>query len=250
MNINLYGYGFVGKAHYTVLRHGNHINIVDPKHTNLAIPQFEPECAIICVPTPEHVSGSCDMSNVYECIEQISTDIPVLIKSTISLEGWQFLKESFPEHKLTFSPEFLRAESHIEDIQNATAMYLSEEHSNFWISVFEKVLPDTHFLVAAPEELILIKYFKNAFLATKVSFFNQIYDMCEAASIDYNAVAEGIAQDERIGFSHINITPERGWGGMCFPKDTSALLHTASRYKVDLSLIKEARKYNSKIRKE
>lgn len=250
MNIDLYGYGFVGKAHYSILRHENHINIIDPAYPNLAIPKFKADCAIICVPTPEYDTGSCDMTNVYECIETISEDIPVLIKSTISLEGWSLLVDSFPKHALTFSPEFLRAESHIEDMQNASAMYLSEEGSNFWISVFEKVLPNTEFLVAEPEELILIKYFKNAFLATKVSFFNQIYDMCEAAGVNYNAVAEGIAQDERIGFSHINITPERGWGGMCFPKDTSAILHTADSYNVDLSLVKQAREYNKKIRKD
>lgn len=249
MNINLYGYGFVGKAHYEVLRHKNYINIIDPKYPNLSIPGFESECAIICVPTPEHSSGSCDMSNVYDCIEQISKDTPVLIKSTISLEGWQFLKESFPEHKLTFSPEFLRAESYLEDMQRASIVYFSEEHSNFWINIFEKVL-DAGYLVATPEELILIKYFKNAFLATKVSFFNQIYDMCEAAGVNYDAVAQGIGMDERIGYSHTMITPERGWGGMCFPKDTSALLHTAKRYNVELSLIEEARKYNAKIRKE
>ena len=249
MNINLYGYGFVGKAHYEVLRHGNYINIIDPKYPNLVVPEFEEECAIICVPTPELNTGSCDMSNVYDCIERISKDTPILIKSTISLEGWKFLKETFPDHKLCFSPEFLRAESYLEDMQTVSIIYLSEEHSSFWISVFEKVL-NAGFIVADPEELILIKYFKNAFLATKVSFFNQIYDMCKATGINYDAVAQGIAQDERIGFSHINITPERGWGGACFPKDTSAIINTANQYKVDLSLIKEACSYNKRIRKE
>ena len=249
MNINLFGYGFVGKAHYEILRHGNYINIIDPKFPNLAMPEFEPECAIICVPTPELKTGACDISNVYDCIDKISKDVPILIKSTISLEGWEMLKDTFPEHKITFSPEFLRAESYLEDMQNVSLMYLSEEGSNFWISVFEKVL-QCGYLVATPEELILIKYFKNAFLATKVSFFNQIYDMCQATGTNYEAVAQGIAQDERIGFSHITITPQRGWGGMCFPKDTSAILHTANNVDVDLSLIKAAIDYNNKVRKE
>jgi UDPglucose 6-dehydrogenase len=74
--------------------------------------------------------------------------------------------------------------------------------------------------------------------------------MCQATGTNYEAVAQGIAQDERIGFSHIMITPERGWGGHCFPKDTRAILHTAKNHKVDLSLIEEARNYNAKIRKE
>jgi len=250
MNILLYGYGFVGKAHFNVLRHNNYISIIDPQYPNLAIPEFEAECAVICVSTPEADSGACDMSNVMNCLETIPSSVPVLIKSTISLEGWRQIKESYPEHSVNFSPEFLRADSHIEDIQNATIMYLSDENSDFWISVFENVLPNINFITAEPEELILIKYFKNAFLASKVSFFNQIYDMCQATGIDYNAVAEGIAQDERIGYSHVNITPERGWGGFCFPKDTRALLHTAKIYDVDLSILKEVRAYNTLIRKE
>lgn len=249
MNINLYGFGFVGKAHYEILRFQNHINIIDPKFSNLSIQNFDPECAIICVPTPEHTTGSCDISNVYSCIETLSKDIPILIKSTISLEGWKVLKDHFPEHKLSFSPEFLRAESYLDDMQNVSIVYLSEEYANFWIQLFEGVL-SANYIVATPEELILIKYFKNAFLATKVSFFNQIYDMCNATNINYDAVSQGIGQDERIGHSHTNITPERGWGGMCFPKDTSAILHTAKNYNVDLSLIQEARNYNTKIRKE
>jgi UDPglucose 6-dehydrogenase len=100
------------------------------------------------------------------------------------------------------------------------------------------------------EELILIKYFRNSFLATKVSFFNQIYDLCEATGIDYNNVKEGIGMDERIGISHTDVNTMRGYGGHCFPKDVQAILETAKANNVDLSLIEQSQQYNTTVRKE
>ena len=105
-------------------------------------------------------------------------------------------------------------------------------------------------LVYKPEELILAKNFRNSFLATKVAFFNQIYDLCEQLGVDYNNVSRAVALDDRIGSSHIEVTEERGFGGHCFPKDTSAIVETALKFNVDLSLIAEAIKYNNKIRKK
>ena len=105
--------------------------------------------------------------------------------------------------------------------------------------------------VAKPEELILVKYFRNSFLATKVSFFNQIFDLCQSMDeVDYNTVRKLITVDERIGDGHSSVTEQRGFGGHCFPKDTQAIANTADKKNVDLSLLKEAIKYNNKIRKE
>lgn len=250
MKINVYGYGFVGKAHCEILQQEHDINIIDPKFSELEQTDFQPEAAIICASTPQHESGACNINNVYEILEKIDKTIPVLIKSTISLEGWYQLKEAFPYHSLNFSPEFLRAEQYLSDFKNMTTMYLSEERATWWAKIFNPFWQNLQFVVGTTEELILVKYFKNAFLATKVSFFNQVYDFCTSAGINYEEVMNGIAQDSRIGFSHTKVTEERGWGGMCLPKDTSALLKTAEKYDVDLSLIREACEYNSKIRKE
>jgi len=250
MNINLYGYGFVGRAHYETLRHGNYINIIDPKFPNLVIPEFVPEAAIICVATPQSKDGSCDMTNVFDVMSQIPINIPVLIKSTISLEGWKELKKQHPNHSINFSPEYLRANNFLEDFQNMEMMYLSDDNPSFWAELFHPYWNNLKFVVGTAEQHILVKYFRNSFLASKVSFFNQVYDLCEATGIDYTEVSAGITQDPRIGKSHTEITTERGWGGHCFPKDTAAILKTAENYDVDLSLIKEVIDYNGKIRNE
>jgi UDPglucose 6-dehydrogenase len=100
------------------------------------------------------------------------------------------------------------------------------------------------------EELILMKYTVNSFLATKVAFFNQLHDLCEASGVTYDNVQKLVAHDSRIGDSHMEITQERGFGGHCFPKDTSALLDTASRRNTNLSILAEAVAYNEMIRND
>ena len=76
-----------------------------------------------------------------------------------------------------------------------------------------------------------------------------MYDLCDKLDIEYSAVAHYTGMDERIGYSHTYITDERGFGGHCFPKDTSALVRTAERNNVELSIMKAAIKYNNSIRK-
>lgn len=248
MNICIFGYGFVGKAHYELLSKDHSLNIVDPAYPDLAKTNFQPDCAIICVSTPAHSDGSCNINNVYECIESLPKNIPILIKSTISLEGWTFLTETFPDHILNFSPEFLRAATYLDDIKTLDYMYLSENQPDFWANLFNPYYTDIKFVIAKAEELILVKYFRNSFLATKVNFFNQVYDLCEAAGLRYEEIAAGITADYRIGTSHSEVTQERGFGGHCFPKDVQAIIRTAEKNNIDLSIIKEAFEYNKRIR--
>lgn len=248
MKINLYGYGFVGKAHYETLKEHNEINIIDPIYPDLEKADFEPECCIVCVSTPQSDDGSCDISNVFDVMSKIDKSTPVLIKSTISLEGWKQLKEKYSHHSINFSPEFLRQEHYLEDFKNIDTMYVSTEKAKFWATVFYPYWKDLTFVVAEAEELILVKYFRNSFHAVKVSFFNQVYDLCKSTNIEFNEVAAGICQDPRIGFSHSQVTEERGFGGHCLPKDSSALVKTAELFNCELPLINSAREYNSIIK--
>jgi UDPglucose 6-dehydrogenase len=86
-------------------------------------------------------------------------------------------------------------------------------------------------------------------LALKVAYFNQLYDLCKKLGIDYEQVRRYTILDNRIGESHTTITDERGFGGHCFPKDVNALIKTAQRDNVDLSILKNAVEYNRNIRK-
>jgi UDPglucose 6-dehydrogenase len=245
MKITIAGYGFVGKAHEAVLKDKHDITIVDPGYPEYSRPiPKDTDAVIVCVSTPQRPDGSCHMDNVYEVVEA-SPDVPILIKSTISVEGWKMLVDTFPTRMLNFSPEFLRAATAVEDLQNMDLMLIGGTSCTFWAKVFGVDVE-----VAEPEELILAKYARNSFLALKVAFFNQIYDLCDALDIEYAAVAHYTTMDSRIGDSHSFITEERGFGGHCFPKDTSALIKTAQRDNVELSILKEAVEYNRRIRKD
>ena len=250
MNITIAGYGFVGMAHEAVLKEKFNVTVYDPYKGYNDI--GNPDGVIICVSTPPHDNGACNVSNVDDVISKISEKTPILIKSTISLEGWHSLKELYPNHKLAFSPEFLRAASAIEDFKNTRHIYMGGDEIGFWHALFRVAFDDPNFTtsVSLPEELILAKYFRNSFLAAKVTYFNQLYDLCQAAGINYNIVSHLVGEDARIGHSHTTVTKERGFGGHCFPKDTNAIVHTGKIFNVDLDMINNSIKYNENIRKQ
>jgi UDPglucose 6-dehydrogenase len=256
MNITIAGYGFVGKAYASLLESSYNITIVDPGYPEHDIPiPKDTDAIIICVATPQDADGSCNMSNVFNVLEN-TPNVPILIKSTISLGGWQGIANCFivgvrEVLDITFSPEFLRAETAHKDLMELEELYLGGSNVAFWTDIFKKCYQsEINVLTMSVKELILIKYFRNAFLATKVNFFNQVYDLCEAAHINYDNVALGIGMDTRIGNSHTKVNTERGFGGHCFPKDTLAIVNTAKSLDVSLSLINESINYNKVIRKD
>ena len=244
------GYGFVGKAYELLFKnHRREIVIHDPPK-GMTADLKNTSAVVVCVPTPQSQDGTCDMSAVYDIVEQCNDFTPILIKSTISLQGWHELKERFPNHKLCFSPEFLRAANFMSDVQDMDHVILSGD-TDYWRDQYSYNWAHIKINIVSPEEAIAIKYFRNAFLATKVSFFNEIYDFCKAYGIDFNQVRGGVGSDKRIGDSHTYVWPEdnvRGWGGFCFPKDTSALLKMAEEKNINLNTLEAAVEYNKKIR--
>lgn len=247
--ITIAGYGFVGRAHQAAFKDRFDVNIYDPA---LGFSNFgSPQAVIICVSTPPHGDGSCNVDNVAQVISMTPKNVPILIRSTISLEGWYKIKQAYPKHQISFSPEFLRAQSAVEDFLNTEHIYIGGGDVQYWRAVFKTVFGDDFVTEEIDvEELILAKYFRNSFLATKVAFFNQIYDLCTATDVDYDVVSRIVGADKRIGHSHTQVTEQRGYGGHCFPKDVAAISHTAKLFGVDLSLIQEAARYNKTIRKE
>lgn len=245
------GYGFVGKAHELLFKNWfADIKIVDPKYNNNTI-DADTKWLVVCVPTPARNNGACEMRHVYEVVESAPDDAEILIKSTISLDGWRLLKDTFPNKSLCFSPEFLRAADYMNDIKNLDSVILSGK-VDYWRKLFGKIDSNIKQVIVSPEEAILIKYFRNAYLATKVSFFNHVYDLCKSTGIDFNTVRQGIGADTRIGHSHTMVDETqglRGWGGMCFPKDTKALLKMAADNNIRLNTLEAAIEYNNLLHK-
>lgn len=252
MKLVIAGFGFVGNAYYSVFKNYYDFIIVDPLHNNNKLDELtDIQGVICCVSTPADKDGRCDVTSVLDVISKTPSNVPILIKSTIDLEGWKNITNLYPTHKIAFSPEFLRAVSATTDLQESTDVVLSGSNVSFWREFYKQKDKKTKFHLYSVEEAILIKYFRNAFLATKVSFFNELYDFCIKTGVDFDCVREGVAIDARIGHSHTFVDPlfKRGWGGHCFPKDTSALLQMASDNHFQLSIIDTAVGYNRKLRK-
>ncbi len=247
------GFGYVGKAIYEVFKNDFSVSVVDPKINDHKISDMDGMSGVICcVSTPESEDGSCYFGNVLDVISDTPKTVPILIKSTMSFDGYASIKEKFPNHIINFSPEFLRADTAIEDMKNLSYTIISSGGAcDFWESVFKKRFKNLMVLSFPLEDCVAIKYFENSFLATKLSFYNEMYDFCNAYGLDYENVRTGLGYDTRIGMSHTVVDPEngfRGWGGHCFPKDTAALLNMAKNKSVGLNTLRAAVDYNNSIR--
>ena len=246
----LAGYGYVGRAYYELLYNYFHTEIVDPQYNDTYISDFPfAQGLVCCVGTPTDKHGEYDVSALHAVISSTPAYMPILIKSTITVDVWDNLKREFPKHSLTFSPEFLTAQRAVEDAYERNYEIVAGDAVDFWRRIFNTLKPHAWVYECEPEEAIVTKQFMNAFLATKVSFFNQIYDYCTENDIDFNEVRSLMAMDKRIGGSHTRVNSPRGWGGMCFPKDTSALIKAAEQSDVSLSILETAVNYNKSIRR-
>jgi UDPglucose 6-dehydrogenase len=254
MTILIAGYGFVGKAVFNAIQTGNTIQIIDPKYTTAEISGYpNAEGIIICVGTPSTDSGNCDDSQIRAVMAQVPVHIPVLIKSTVRPDQLEAIIQEYPEHSICYSPEFLRAATANEDFLNQKYMVIGgEDPEAFWQTLFQKSLPNCKlFFNCTHAEASMIKYATNCWLSTKVSFFNQIYDLCQTNGTNYDLIRQVLTHDNRIGNSHMQVPgPDgsRGFGGACFPKDTSAFVQYAQDLNKALTVLESAVDYNKTVR--
>lgn len=254
-DIVIAGFGFVGKAVNKVLKGSHNCIIVDPMYTDIDIKhQQYAHGVIICVGTPSTYDGACDDSQIRQVLENVAPNIPVLIKSTVTPDKLEKIIIDFPSNPICYSPEFLRAKTAEFDFINQKYVVLGGDDPDcFWENLLTPLLPSCKiFFKCTLVEASLIKYATNSFLATKVAFFNHIYDLCQTSGAEFNTVRQIISHDHRIGSSHTlvpGIDEDRGFGGHCFPKDTKALVHYANSVGVSLDILEAAIEYNKTVRK-
>jgi UDPglucose 6-dehydrogenase len=255
MNIIIAGYGFVGKAVANSIDQKNTLHIVDPKLGEKTVKDYSgADGVIICVGTPSTQLGDCDVGQIYQVMDTVPETMPVLIKCTVRPDYLNRLLVNYPKHSICYSPEFLRATTANEDFANQTYMLLGgEDPNNLWSDLFRQSLKNLNSVVYCTlTEASMVKYATNCFLSVKVTFFNQLYDMCRENGANYDSVINMLKMDNRIGMSHMQVPgPDgsRGFGGACFPKDTNAFIHYADSLQVSHTLVESAVKYNKKVRK-
>ncbi|MEN3333133.1 MAG: UDPglucose 6-dehydrogenase [Blastocatellia bacterium] len=204
---------------------------------------------MLAVGTPSSVDGSADMSQVeavaLEIARALNSYKVIVTKSTVPVGAAGYIKRIIDENKksscrysVASNPEFLREGAAINDFLRPDRVVIGcndEEAVEILKDLYRPLyLIETPFVITNPESAELIKYASNAFLATKISFINEIANLCDRLGADVRDVAKGMGMDKRIGGKFLH--PGPGFGGSCFPKDVKALAAIARRVNYEMKL--------------
>jgi UDPglucose 6-dehydrogenase len=208
------------------------------------------DAVFIAVGTPSRkADGHADLSYVYaaarEIAESLTGPVVIVTKSTVPVgtgdEVERIVHEANPNAQVSVvsNPEFLREGAAIEDFMKPDRVVLGTDDERAR-GVMQQIYapfegPNSPLVFTARRTSELIKYAANAFLSIKITFINEVADLCEAVGADVRDVSRGIGLDNRIGAKFLNAGP--GYGGSCFPKDTLALLKTAEDYQSPIRVV-------------
>jgi len=242
-NLGIVGHGFVGQAvEYAFTHPLVNFRLYDPKYGRDVEELKEmdredhPHCFFICAPTPSNDDGSVNSSivetAVIKCLNY--TEAMVIVKSTITPDVVDRLYGSMnaeQKDRFAYNPEFLTEKNAKADFVSAKFHVVGGTPSAIMetIDIYEVFSScesnDYHRMTAY--EASFVKYSINSFLSTKVTFFNQLYDLANLYGCNYNTIVRAVGKDDRVGMGHTRVPGfdgKRGFGGACLPKDTNAFL--------------------------
>jgi len=209
----------------------------------------------ICVGTPtKKGSKNVDLSFVYKCTKEILKFTKkkkiIITKSTVPVGTGDMIEKIFRRKKKLFTvisnPEFLREGEAIRDFRYPDRIVIGSNEKKIFNIMRKLYSPlinkGAKFFTTSRKSAELIKYASNAFLATKITFINELANLCEKSEINIEDISLGMGSDNRIGSRFLRAGP--AYGGSCFPKDTKGLVAAADKYKVSLSLVKSVIKSN------
>ena len=211
----------------------------------------------ITVSTPsKRLEGEADLTNVWNVAEEISENINkycvIVTKSTVPVGTTKEIKKIIAkkindkDFDVVSNPEFLREGSAINDFMRPDRVVIGCENKKSEDIMKELYNPlqliEIPIVSTTIESSEIIKYASNSFLATKISFINQVAELCEVVGANVQDVAKGMGIDKRIGNKYLHAGP--GYGGSCFPKDVKAFISTAEKNNVNLSIISAVDKFN------
>jgi len=254
MKIGIIGNGYVGKATKLLVSDKNDLFIYDinPKlcsPENLTLDNLK-DCDIIflCLPTPMNPDGSCHLDIVKDTVDKL--------KNIVNSECCIILRSTVPPNtsnklNINFMPEFLTEKNSKNDFINSKEWIFGLNNSNNINSktkiinlindaYHNKLIKRNTIVWKSNSEAEMIKYFRNSFLAVKVSYCNEFYRLCEKMEISYENVISTAASDTRINQSHTNVPGHDGkfgFGGTCFPKDSNSLLSIFKENNVDSPIL-------------
>jgi UDPglucose 6-dehydrogenase len=257
MNIAIVGHGFVGQAVEYGFEHKLvNATLIDPKYNTSVEDLYDKDiqAAFVCVPTPMSDDGKIDASIVEDVTRKLidNTNALVILKSTVTPEIVKSLAE-IDEYRFVYNPEFLTERNAKDDFVKADFHVFGghdvpvTQAEGLYYTYSKCFMYNTW--VCSAVEASFVKYAINTFLATKVTFFNQLKDQTDKFGCNFEDITDIISQDRRIGSSHMQAPGpdgKRGFGGACFPKDTNAMARFSNG---EFSLLKNVLTINSEYRK-
>ena len=225
--------------------------------TNLKESVSKSDIIFICVGTPTKRNGSAaDLSQIYNVVKEISSSIAkfkiIITKSTVPVTTGDEIEKIISKKisKKLFSvvsnPEFLREGEAIRDFTYPDRIVIGtndKKSNNILKNLYSPLISKgSKYINVSRRAAELTKYASNAFLATKITFINELSNLCEKIDVNIEDISIGMGLDKRIGSRFLRAGP--AYGGSCFPKDTKAIVSTSDRFKTNLSVIKSVIKSN------
>ena len=261
--IGVVGQGFVGNAIYQKFKNYYSVSTFDldesKRNTNsLSELVDNSDVIFVCLPTPMKINGACDVSIVEGVISDINDmgkDKIVVIKSTITPGTTERFNDKYTNITIVFNPEFLTEANAVHDFENQSKIILGgpRKGTDMMKTIYRLVFPTTPIIKTGSTHAEMVKYLTNTFLSVKVSFANEIYELCKEMGLDYDKVVEYATYDERLGKSHWSVPGpdgDFGFGGHCFPKDLSAIIHLTEQLNTTNFVLRAANDTNTKVRND
>lgn len=266
--LGLIGVGIVGSAFYEGMKHAFEIVRYDKNkpensdvHSISDLLKVVDGPIFVCVPTPMQRDGSASIENIQNILNEIkfsyNEDVKkiVVIKSTVPPGTCEKLDKQYLSVSVVFNPEFLTEANPVEDFKKQDRIILggNSEPLRIVSEIYSRAYSHVPIKSCSLTEAEMIKYFANCFLATKVSFANEMHQICSKLGIDYNKVKDLASLDKRLGVSHWSVPgpdTHQGFGGSCFPKDINALISRAKELGVDPKVMEAAWNKNLEVRPE
>ncbi len=251
--IGIMGAGVVGGSLIAFLREqGRDVAVYDPPKGHSSIEALDAAGTIfVCVPTPYTAGVGFDDSFLLDAVSRIRGEKCVVVKSTVLPGTTELLQERFPRHRFMFNPEFLREVSAYEDFVRPDRQIVGcTAASRDDAQRVMDLMPRAPFeCICSASEAEMAKYVANSFLAVKVSYANEVFDLCARLGIEYAQVRDMVAADARIGSSHMDVHDAgyRGYAGKCLPKDSKSLLDLARSFGIEMRVLGAADRVNAAL---
>ena len=255
MNIGIVGLGVVGSANkqgFELLGHRVAVHDIDLQTQMKNV--LHTDCTFICVPTPSRDTGECDtdiVETVLDELDALNYKGVIAIRSSTVPGFTQRMIDHYSLRQICFVPEFVRERCAVHDF--------TQQHEVLAVGTKDQYIFDTivkahgeypqNTVQLTPTEAEILKYYHNLYAATRVTFANAFYEICQKLNSDYTRIKDAYIKTGRAGDMYLDVNPDlRGYGGQCLPKDTRAIVNLLNKLEIDLQLFKTVDADNRKFK--